>query len=199
MKKALAFISALTFASASQSDNELRLRPVSYNPNEDFPFEDFPQVFPRKFARDLPPVVYADDDELRVRSIDFVPEEFLLNGSPYDEQSTQQTQPAQAESSDDSLYTGWNIVQNWHYPLKPIPTTNPFVPFKPVPVQNQPKIEEESVDNALYQLGQLIKQGVEVKNREQETVTKSKLRPNAQARVFSLPSEVKKERQQSRD
>ena len=149
MKKTLALISALMLSSASESDNELHIRP--------------------------------------------------LDIAPFPTAQSQKTQPKATASSDNSLYTGWNIVQNWHYPLKPIPTTNPFVPFKPVPVQNQPKIEEESVDNALYQLGQLIKQGVEVKSREQETVTKSKLRPNAQARVFSLPSEVKKERQQSRD
>ncbi len=179
MKKTLTILSAFAFASASESsDNELRLRPVSYNPNEDLPLEDFLQTFPRKFPRDLPPILYADDDELRIRSIDFVPEEFLLNGFP----------------EDNEQFARFNLVQNWHYPLKPIQTTQPYVP---IPVENLAKTEEElAAENLLFQLGQLIKQGVEIKKREQGTVTKPRMRP--ESRVFMPPSSVKKERQEQR-
>jgi len=145
MKKALAFISALALGSAAQSDgflsdNELRLRPVSYNPTEDFTPEDFP----RKFPRDLPRVVYADDEQY-------------------------------VSADDDEQYTGFNLVQNWHYPLKPIARPIPYVPFKPAPAQNQPQIEEDSADNALFDLGQAIQKsmavyqkGVEVVHRKNE-------------------------------
>ncbi len=197
MKKALALISALTFASAAKSDgflspdNELRIRPISYNPNEDSPLlEEFPTVFPRNFPRDIPHLVYVDDAEDDEQYVGFnmvqnwhYPLKPLPATQPYVPFPTaqpQQTQPQPTESNDNSLYTGWNIVQNWHYPLKPLPMNNPYVPLKPTPVQNQPQIEE---DSALFDLGQMVQnsvkgyqKGQQIEYRKNE-VRKIKTRP----------------------
>jgi len=130
MKKALAFISALTFASAAQSDgflspdNELRIRPISYNPNEDSPLlEDFPRNFPK----DIPRLVYVDDE------------------------------------GDNEQYARPNIVQNWHYPLKPMT------------VQNKPIEKDDLADDSLFNLVWIIQNTVqniqkegEVNQRKQE-------------------------------
>jgi len=127
MKKALALLSALAFASAAQSDgflanNELRIRPISYNPTEDFSLEDFPRVFPKNFPRDLPPLVYVDDEQ----------------------------------------YANFNLGQNWHYPLPPLPM------MTPAEIQAHIEEDEDSVENALFDLGEILQKSHEVAQTKQE-------------------------------
>ena len=123
MKKALVIISALYFASASQydgflsPDNELRIRPISYNPNEEFLSEDLPQEYFKDFPTNFPKLLDVDDEQ----------------------------------------YARPNMVKNWHYPLPPLPMNNPSV-YARIPVQNKPKIEKDSGENPLFQLGEIIQQ-----------------------------------------
>ena len=156
MKKALALISTLAFASAAQSDgflspdNELRLRPISYNPNEDSPLiEDFPTVFPRNLPRDTPRLVYVDDAE------------------------------------DNEQFARPNIVQNWHYPLKPIT------------VQNQPIEKDDSADNSLFNLVGMIQNTMQNIQKEGEVIQRKqevrgdKAKPGHSTSIYYDPDDNK--------
>ncbi len=128
MKKALALLSVLALGSTYQSDNELRIRPISYNPAEDYLSGDLPQEYFRGLPTNSPKLVYVDDEQ----------------------------------------YSRPNMVKNWHYPRPPLPMNNPSVTLKPTPVQNQPKIEGDSRENALFKLGEMI---------QQKPIVKSNMRP----------------------
>ena len=159
MKKALAFLSALTFASASQSDgflsdNELLLRPISYNPVEDFSLEDFPRKSFRGFPANFPTVAYVDDEQ----------------------------------------YANFNLVQNWHYPLPPLPM------ITPAEIQAHIEEEEDSVENALFDLTQMVKQEPRQrqptsKPRTRRTQTQKPKHPNLTRPFYLPPSSMKTERQ----
>ncbi len=137
MKKALAVLSALALGSAAQSngflahDNELRIRPISYNPTEDLLSEDLPSGSFRVFPTNFPKVVYVDDEQ----------------------------------------YANFNIAQNWHYPLPPLPMTNPYVP-SPASAEIQAHLVEEeedySLENLLFDLAQTLQNQREVVQNKQE-------------------------------
>ncbi len=93
--------------------------------------------------------------------------------------------------ADDEQYAGFNLVKNWHYPLKPLPMNTPVVPSI---AQNEPKFDDEIEEDALFDLGQILKHLFKAQKKEQPAPAPE---PTKQSHPNSLPETPESESQSS--